>query len=599
MRKDAHPADAAKGNLGKVKARPGRNLLIISIILCISQTLLSHVIALHSLSAMASTTVPTEPNPFDDPTGSDHAAAHLQSVLTVDRNATLTLGTDALIVLDEGLVHRREPRNCCGLLPRSTKTTRAIPFYNVLWATLDDFEITVQYAQPTGKKGCTVGYVHYTMTDKSMHAHAKAWVEALLGRSYPGGVKRRKRVKVLVNPFGGQGYAQKLWTREVEPIFAAAKCEVDVEKTAYRGHAIEIAEKIDVDAFDVIACASGDGLPHEVFNGLAKQKDAKRALRKVAVVQLPCGTGNAMSLNLTGTDSPSLAAVAIVKGVRSPLDLVAITQGDQKYYSFLSQAVGIIAESDLGTETLRWMGPLRFTWGFLVRLMGQTVYPAEVSYAMETDDKRAIQETHHRFLKEHVALTAKKASQGEETDSEISVPAPTSPETETETMPALRYGTITDPLPSSFQTHDLPTLGNFYTGNMAYMSPDTPFFPVALPADGFMDLITIDGLVPRLTAVRMLTNVEHGTLMNFSEVNYRKITGYRITPRLAPGNQGKGLKAKIGRWLGGAGKEKQGFIAIDGERVPFEPFQAEVMPSLGTVLSKRGAVYEFDGPPVV
>jgi sphingosine kinase len=134
-----------------------------------------------------------EPNPFDDPTGSDQAAAHLHSVLTVDRNATLTLGTDALIVLDDCLSYRREPRNCCGLLPRSTKTTRAIPFYNVLWATLDDFEITVQYAQPAGKKSCTVGHVHYTLTDKSMHAHANAWVEALLDRSYPGGVKRRKR----------------------------------------------------------------------------------------------------------------------------------------------------------------------------------------------------------------------------------------------------------------------------------------------------------------------------------------------------------------------------------------------------------------------
>jgi sphingosine kinase len=437
--------------------------------------------------------------------------------------------------------------------------------------------------------------VHYTLTDKSMHALANAWVEALLDRSYPGGVKRRKRVKVLVNPFGGQGHAQKLWTREVEPIFAAAKCDVDVEKTAYRGHAIEIAEKIDVDAFDVIACASGDGLPHEVFNGLAKQKDAKRALRKVAVVQLPYGSGNAMSLNLTGTDSPSLAAVAIVKGIRTSLDLVAITQGDKRYYSFLSQAVGIVAESDLGTESLRWMGALRFTWGFLVRLMGQTVYPAEISYAMETDDKRAIQETHHRFLQEHVALTAKKLSQGEESDSEDSIFAPISPRSES--MPALRYGTVTDPLPSNFQTQDLPTLGNFYTGNMAYMSPDTPFFPVALPADGFMDQITIDGLVPRLTAVRMLTSVENGTIMNFPEVNYSKVTGYCITPRTVPEKKGTGLKSRLGRWLGGAGKGKEGFIAIDGERVPFEPFQAEIMPGLGTVLSKRGAVYEFDGPP--
>jgi len=540
---------------------------------------------------------PTEPNPFDDPNGSDEAAQNLQAVLTVDRNATLTLATDALIVLDEGLAHRREPRNCCGLLPTSSKTTRAIPFYNVLWAELKDFEITVQYAQPTGKKGCTVGHVHYTLPDKSAHAHATAWVEALLDRSYPGGVKRRKRVKVLVNPFGGQGYAQKLWTREIEPIFAAAKCDVDMEKTAYRGHAIEIAEKIDVDAFDVIACASGDGLPHEVFNGLAKQKDAKRALKQVAVVQLPCGSGNAMSLNLTGTDSPSLAAVAIIKGVRTPLDLVAITQGSERYYSFLSQAVGIIAESDLGTESLRWMGPLRFTWGLLVRLLGQTVYPAELSYALETEDKRAIQEDHRRFLEEHVAATAKKLSQGEESDSETAVPAPST--TENDSIPTLRHGTVTDPLPSTFQTHDLPTLGNFYTGNMAYMSPDTNFFPAALPSDGLMDLVTIDGLVPLLTSIKMLTSVEHGTIMNFPEVNYRKVTGYRITPRMAPGNQGKGLKAKLGRWLGGKGEEKEGFIAIDGERVPFAPFQAEVIPALATVLSKRGPVYEFDGPPVI
>lgn len=537
--------------------------------------------------------IPAEPNPFDDPAGAEQAA-NLQAVLTVDRNATLTLGTDALIVLDEGLVHRREPRNCCGLLPQLSKTTRAIPFYNVLWATLEDFEVTVQFAQPTGKKGCTVGHVHYTLTDKSMYAHAKSWVEALLDRAYPSGVKRRKKMKVLVNPFGGQGYAQKMWSREVEPIFAAAKCDIDVEKTAYRGHAVEIAEKIDVDAYDAIACASGDGLPHEVFNGLAKQKDAKRALKKVAVVQLPCGSGNAMSLNLNGTDSPSLAAVAIVKGIRSSLDLVAITQGSQRYYSFLSQAVGIIAECDLGTDSLRWMGPLRFTWGFLVRLMGQTVYPAELSFALETDDKHAIQENHRRFLSEHTASTAKKLSQGSLSASEVSVAAGTS--NDGEVLPALRYGSVKDALPSNFQTHDMPTLGNFYTGNMAYMSPDTPFFPVALPADGKMDLITIDGLVPRLTALRMLTNVEHGTLMNFPEVNYRKVSGYRITPRLTE-KPSKGLKSKIGRWLGGAGKEKEGYIAIDGERVPYEPFQAEVMEGLGTVLSKRGGVYEFDGPP--
>lgn len=535
-------------------------------------------------------------NPFEDPDEPTQAEYDAAAVLTVDRNATLTLGTDALIVLDEGLVHKREARNCCGLLPQLSKTTRAIPFYNVLWAELNDFDVTIHYAQPTGKKGCRVAYINYTVTDKGLHATAKRWVDGLMSRAYPHGVSRRKRIKVLVNPFGGQGYAQKLWSRDVEPIFAASHCEVEVEKTAYRGHAVEIAEKMDVDAYDVVACASGDGLPHEVFNGLAKQKNPRRALKQVAVVQIPCGSGNALSLNLNGTDSPSLAAVAIVKGIKTPMDLIAITQGDQKYYSFLSQAVGIIAETDLGTESLRWMGSFRFTWGVLVRLLGKTIWPAEVSVCVEEADKNNIRSEYRRYVEEHLAATAKKLPSGSDSDSEAESSQPVASSAgETSSLPPLRYGTINDPLPTTFETTDMPTLGNFYVGNMPYMSPDAPFFPAALPVDGRMDLVNIDGMTPRLTSLRMVTSIDSGGIMNFPEVNYRKVTGYRITPRYAPDGPGR-LKAKFKRWLGGAGKEKEGFIAIDGERVPFAPFQAEVVEGLGTVLSKRGAVYEFSGP---
>lgn len=525
-------------------------------------------------------------NPFDDPAGpEEHDAA---AVLTVDRNATLTLGTDALIVLDEGLRHRRAATNCCGLLPQLSKTTRAVPFYTILWAELTSFDVVIHYAHPTGKKSCRVGYISYAVTDKSLHQHAKLWVDRLLDRAYPPNMQRRKRAKVLINPFGGQGYAQKLWNREVEPIFAAARMELDVEKTAYRGHAAEIAEKLNVDVVDVVACASGDGLPHEVFNGLARRSDARRALKKVAVTQIPCGTGNAMSLNLNGTDSPSLAALAIVKGVRSPLDLVAITQGNNRLYSFLSQAVGIVAESDLGTESLRWMGPFRFTWGFLVRILGQTIYPAELAVVLETDDKRVIRESYKHAVDEHNAAMSKHILHEHHEESEI--------EDGDAHIPALRFGNVMDKLPASFQSQDMPTIGNFYVGKMCWMSPDAPFFTAALPSDGRMDMINIDGLIPRMTALQMLTSVENGSLMNFAEVHYSKVLAYRISPRVHQPPPKRRVRAKIGRWLGGASKQKEGLIAVDGERVPFEPFQAEVMPALGTVLSKRGAIYEFDGP---
>jgi hypothetical protein len=42
-------------------------------------------------------------------------------------------------------------------------------------------------------------------------------------------VKQGKRLKVLINPFGGQGKAKLIFERQVKPIFEAAKCFVDVQ----------------------------------------------------------------------------------------------------------------------------------------------------------------------------------------------------------------------------------------------------------------------------------------------------------------------------------------------------------------------------------
>lgn len=532
---------------------------------------------------------PTITDPFADP-AIDTSDSSSPAILPISQTAILTLGTDSLIVLDESL---RSPSvsNVCGLLPGLSKTTRAIPFHNILWAELSNQKVTIDYSQPVGRKGksCKVSCVEYTLLDnKFALQRAARWVEALLEKAYPPGTQSRRRVKVLVNPFGGQGHAQKFWERDVQPILEAARWEVDVEKTTYKGHAIEIAQNLDLERYDVVACASGDGLPHEVFNGLAKHPvGGRRALRKVAVVQIPCGSGNAMSLNLNGTDSPGLAAVEIVKGRKTALDLVAVTQGERMYWSFLSQAVGIIAESDLGTESLRWMGSFRFTWGVLVRVLGKTIYPAEVSVIVDSDDKTAILERYRQAMSEH------EAAQQKDLYLPTTPPLPSAVVNDQEIFPTLKYGTVQDPLHSEFQTQDMPNLGNFYAGNMCYMSPDTPFFLASLPSDGKMDLVSVPGDISRFTALKMLTTVEDGKMMEFDDVSYKKVVAYRITPRMAPNTTRK--RGRLGRWLGGGGAQREGLIAVDGEKVAFEAFQAEVVPSLGTVLSRSGGIYEVDG----
>lgn len=501
-------------------------------------------------------------DPFQDPmvappqpAGDNASTSHVPDTLAVGRNASLTLGTDSLIVLDEAL-RDSKGANCCGLSLAGKKiSTRSIPFYNILWAEhSEDGQVTIQYAQTASKKSVRPAIVSYTL-DKPDSRLSEAWIEKLLDRAY-GASQRRKRIKVLINPFGGQGSALKIYHKSIAPIFAAARCELDVEKTQYNGHGVEIAQKLDIEAYDVVACASGDGIPHEVWNGLGKRPDAARALVKLAVAQLPCGSGNAMSLNFNGTDDPSLAALAVVKGLRTPLDLASITQGDRRTLSFLSQSVGIVAETDLATEHLRWMGSARFTWGFLVRLISKTIYPADIAIKVEHASKPSVRD----------AYRAEASKPTRDTDDR---PLPT-----TNTgLPALQYGTINDPLPADWQLVPHDHLGNFYAGNLAYMSPDANFFPAALPADGCLDLVRIRGDIARHTAIQTLLSVENHTFFDLAHVDYQKVSAYRILPK----------------------QQDSGYISIDGERVPFEGFQCEVHRGLGTVLSVSGRLCEAKG----
>lgn len=111
------------------------------------------------------------------------------------------------------------------------------------------------------------------------------------------------------------------------------------------------------------------------------------------------------------------------------------------------------------------------------------------------------------------------------------------------------------------------------TLQMAYVAPKTNIFPAALPSDGLMDLVTVAGNLPRATAVKAMLSIEKGTFFDNPHVQYRKISAFRITPR----------------------NQQDGYISIDGERVPFAPFQCEIHQELGRVISKSG-VYEAEGP---
>jgi sphingosine kinase len=276
---------------------------------------------------------------------------------------------------------------------------------------------------------------------------------------------------VLVNPHAGPGGAKKIWEKEVKPIFEAARMPMTIVHTTYSGEAVDLARDLNIDDYDIAIPCSGDGLPHEVFNGLAKRPDARRALSKIAVCHIPCGSGNAMSCNLYGTHRPTLAALAIVKGVPTPLDLVSITHGGQRTISFLSQALGLIAEVDLGTEHLRWMGATRFTFGFLMLTLQKKTYPCDLAVKVEIGQKDAIKKHYREQVTPSGTEPSKNPDESKsDTDKQTDVsPLSTAPVDSDDGLglPPLKYGTAMDKVPEGWELIPYEKLGSFYCGNVS------------------------------------------------------------------------------------------------------------------------------------
>jgi sphingosine kinase len=218
---------------------------------------------------------------------------------------------------------------------------------------------------------------------------AASWAAQLSALAYAH-VAPFRRLKVLLNPIGGPGKARVLFAQRIRPILEAAGCVLDVEVTRRAFHGTEIARAVDIDAFDGIVCVSGDGMLHEVLNGLASRADARAALRKLFVAPIPTGSGNGVAVNILGAQEGfnlALACLNVIKGRAMEIDVcsvtqprvempkrkgkpgpngVAVTQEAQEMkpythvYSFLSQAIGLMADIDLGTEHMRALGDARF-----------------------------------------------------------------------------------------------------------------------------------------------------------------------------------------------------------------------------------------------
>lgn len=64
------------------------------------------------------------------------------------------------------------------------------------------------------------------------------------------------------------------------------------------------------------------------------------------------------------------------------VDLFSFMQDDKRTISFMSQSLGLMADLDIGTEHLRWMGDTRFIVGLLRGSTSQSLLITIVQFVM-------------------------------------------------------------------------------------------------------------------------------------------------------------------------------------------------------------------------
>ncbi|XP_058833127.1 sphingosine kinase 2-like [Topomyia yanbarensis] len=196
-----------------------------------------------------------------------------------------------------------------------------------------------------------------------------------------------RKMLVILNPKSGKGKAREMFQQRVAPVFAEAEISYDLHITKKSDWAREFVRNRDIYLWRGVVVVGGDGIFYEVLNGLFEREDWQAAIEEIPIGIIPCGSGNGLAKTIAHLyDEPFetkpilAAALTIVKGKHSMLDVVRVETRSQIMFSFLSVGWGLISDIDIESERLRAIGGQRFTLWSVHRLISLRTYQGKVSY---------------------------------------------------------------------------------------------------------------------------------------------------------------------------------------------------------------------------
>lgn len=160
----------------------------------------------------------------------------------------------------------------------------------------------------------------------------------------------REKYLVVVNPNAGGGKAKKDWP-VIEALLRQQQFEIDVVKTKYRHHAIQmVSHKLGQENYRNIIVVGGDGTVNEVVNGIFGQD--KVPTREVRMGVIMIGTGNdwGKMFDIPNDYAEAIALIVTGKTFTQDVGHVSYFVGDVEKTRYFINCAGLGFDA-LVTET--------------------------------------------------------------------------------------------------------------------------------------------------------------------------------------------------------------------------------------------------------
>ena len=183
------------------------------------------------------------------------------------------------------------------------------------------------------------------------------------------------KVLLVYNPFAGHGRAQKILP-EVEAYFQEKGIQFDLRTTDYHEHGIQIVAEADLNQYDGVVAAGGDGTLYEVINGYYRNESKK----KIPLGVLPVGTGNAFArdLDLHNTHWKDAIDIIALQKLRK-VDVGQFTTHGESYYYLNILGLGFVADVTEIAHKLKSLGNMSYTIGVLQKTIFLNSYPLTIT----------------------------------------------------------------------------------------------------------------------------------------------------------------------------------------------------------------------------